>query len=227
MEALMSLSKTDGVLGVVVFDDAGTCLENHLPAPYEPILIADVVKRLSVAFDAFASLESGPIASFSVDCEDGSLLLRRVDQHWVVALTHPDVNMSMLNVAMNVVVLNLMRGMPGSGKQLAARNLTDSFTGHSSGSLTISSRGRSLDVPPDAVDRAVVQQLLVIYTDFLGPAAKAVLKQQLAALGVTSRSLRRVQFGDLVARLTQKIPGPQRQQEFAAAVRQFQDRALL
>src|SRR3954465_6035137 len=101
MEALTSLSKTDGVLGVVVFDDAGTCLENHLPPPYEPILIAEVVKRLSVAFDAFSSLESAPIASFAVDCEDGSLLLRRVDQHWVVALTHPDVNMSMLNVAMN------------------------------------------------------------------------------------------------------------------------------
>jgi predicted regulator of Ras-like GTPase activity (Roadblock/LC7/MglB family) len=226
-EALANLTKTDGVLGVVVFDDQGTCLVNHLPAPYEPILLAEVVQRLSAVFDVFSSLEQGPPASFSVECEDGCLVLRRVEQHWVVALTHPDVNMNMLNVAMNVVVLNLSRGYPGSGTQAASRSVMESMTGRSSTSLSMSNEASELEIPPDAVDRSIVQQLLVIYREFLGPAAKVVFKQQLGTLGVTSRTLRRAQFGDLVARLTSKIPVVQRQKEFIAAARQFQDRVLL
>jgi predicted regulator of Ras-like GTPase activity (Roadblock/LC7/MglB family) len=226
-EALATLSKTDGVLGVVVFDEHGTCLVNHLPAPYEPILLSQVVSRLSAVFDVFSSLEEGAPTSFSVDCEDGSMILRRVDQHWVVALTHPDVNMNMLNVAMNVVVLNLGRGFPSSGTQAASRVITESMNGRSSTGLSISSAGSGIDIPPDAIDRAVVHQLLGIYRDFLGPAAKLVFKQQLAALGVTSRTLRRAQLADLVGRLATKIPVPQRQKEFMAAVRQFQQRVLL
>ena len=36
-EALATLSRTDGVVGVVVFDDSGRCVANDLPPPYEPI----------------------------------------------------------------------------------------------------------------------------------------------------------------------------------------------
>jgi hypothetical protein len=226
-EAVANLSKTDGVLGVVVFDDQGTCVVNHLPAPYEPILLSEVVRRLSATFDVFSSLDDGAPTSFSVDCEDGSMVLRCVEHHWVVALTHPDVNMNMLNVAMNVVVLNLGRGFPGSGTHPASHVLTESMTSRSSFSLSKSTSEADVEIPPDAVDRSVVQQLLVIYRDFLGPAAKMVFKQQLAGLGVTSRSLRRVQVGDLVQRLASKIPVAQRQKEFILAARQFQDRVLL
>jgi predicted regulator of Ras-like GTPase activity (Roadblock/LC7/MglB family) len=226
-EALANLSKTDGVLGVVVFDDQGTCVVNHLPPPYEPILLSEVVRRLSAAFDVFASMGDGAPTSFSVDCEDGSMVLRCVDHHWVVALTHPEVNMNMLNVAMNVVVLNLGRGGYASGTQPASRVLTESMTSRSSTSLSISNSEQDLDIPPDAVDRAIVQQLLTIYKEYLGPAAKLVVKQQLAALGVTSRTLRRPQFADLISRLASKIPVPQRQKEFLVAARQFQDRVLL
>jgi predicted regulator of Ras-like GTPase activity (Roadblock/LC7/MglB family) len=226
-EALANLSKTDGVLGVVVFDDQGTCLVHHLPPPYEPILIAEVVRRLSSAFEVFAAMGDGTPTSFSVDCEDGSMVLRYVDRHWVVALTHPDVNMNLLNVAMNVVVLNLGRGYPGSGTQPTTQRLNESMTGRSSGSLSMSHSEGDVEIPPDAVDRSVVQQLLAIYREFLGPAAKLVFKQQLGSLGVSSRTLRRAQVGDLVARLAAKIPVPQRQKEFVAAARKFQDRVLL
>jgi len=226
-EALSTLSKTDGVLGVVVFDDQGTCLANHLPAPYEPILLSEVVRRLSSAFDVFSSLAEGAPSSFSVDCEDGSLILRCVERYWVVALTHPDANMNLLNVAMNVVVLNLSRGYPGSGTQPASRVLTESMTGRSSGSLSISNPDVDGEIPPDAVDRSVLQSLLVIYREYLGPAAKIVFKQQLEGLGVTSRTLRKAQLGDLLTRLSAKIPVAQRQKEFLAAARQLRERVLL
>jgi predicted regulator of Ras-like GTPase activity (Roadblock/LC7/MglB family) len=221
-EALASLSKTDGVIGVVVFDEHGRCVANELPPPYEPILLSEVRDRLSAAFDAFSSLDNGEIVSFSADCEEGSIVLRRVERHWVLALTQADVNMNMLNVAMNVVVLNLSRGQ-NSGTRLAVQNAT-SRTGSMQ---SMASSSANIETPPDALDRAILQQLLSIYQEFLGPAAKAVMKQQLASLGVTSRTLRRGQFGDLVTRLNSKIPVPQRQREFMAQVQKFQERALL
>jgi predicted regulator of Ras-like GTPase activity (Roadblock/LC7/MglB family) len=224
-EAFATVAKTEGVLGVVVFDDSGTCIHNDLPAPYESILVAEVVRRMRGAFDIFSSIEESEVSSFSVECEEGSTIMRKVDHYWILALARTNANLNMLNVALNVLALNLTRGNPGSGTALASRSkMTDSLNAHSSGRLSISNATSDIDIPRDAVDRALLQQLLEIYREYLGPAAKAVFKQQLAALGVTSRTLRRGQLGDLVARLTSKIPVPQRQKEFTSAVRQFFDR---
>lgn len=226
-EAFQTLSKTDGVVGVVVFDDHGGCLVSEMPAPYEPILLFEVLKRFWSAFAAFSSLDNGAVTSFCLDCEEGSVVVRRVDHHWVLALTHSEVNMAMLNVAMNVVVLNMSRsGQPSSGTQRAARASSDSLS-RSIITQSMSSDAGDQEIPPDAVDRALLQQLVVIYQEYMGPAAKAVLKQQLAALGVTSRTLRRGQFGDLTARLASKIPVVDRQREFTSAVQKFRERMLL
>jgi len=134
--------------------------------------------------------------------------------------------MSMLNVAMNVVVLNLSRSQPTSGTLRSARS-SESLVSRTGVTQSMSSESAGLEIPPDAVDRALIQQLVVIYQEYMGPAAKAVLKQQLAALGVTSRTLRRGQFGDLAARLTSKIPVAERQREFTSAVQKFRERMLL
>jgi hypothetical protein len=82
------------------------------------------------------------------------------------------------------------------------------------------------DIPADAVDRSIVQRLLVIYTDYLGPAAKLVFKQQLAALAVTSRTLPRARVSELVTLLAARIPVQERRGEFAAAVREYRERML-
>jgi predicted regulator of Ras-like GTPase activity (Roadblock/LC7/MglB family) len=222
-EAFATLSRTDGVIGVVVFDDGGRCIANDLPPPYEPILLAEVLRRLSAAFDVFSSLDSAEVTSFAVDCEEGSVVVRRVEQHWVLALTQAEVNMSLLNVAMNVVVLNLSRS---SGSQPIGRNHMDTPSARSA-QMTHSTHAEQLEIPPDALDRSAVQQLLIIYTEYLGPAAKPIMKQQLAALGVTSRTLRRGQLSDLVARLSAKIPVAARQQEFSSAVQAFRQRVSI
>ncbi len=226
-EAFASLTKTEGVIGVMVLDEEGCCISNDMPPPYEPILIAEVVRRLSSAFDTFSALEAGTVTHFCMDCDEGSVLVRRLEQSWVVALTHPDVNMSMLNVAMNVVALNLSRGQPASGTLRAARSTMDAAESRPSGTQTMSSSSGELEIPPDAVDRALLQQLVVLYQEYMGPAAKAVVKQQLSALGVTSRTLRRRQLGDLAARMMAKIPVAERQREFAAALAKFRERVLL
>jgi len=228
-EAFATLSKTDGVIGVMVFDEHGSCVANDMPAPYEPILLSEVVRRLSVAFDTFSSLDGGSPSSFSMDCEEGSVVVRRMESSWVIALTQPEVNMSMLNVAMNVVALNLSRAQPSSVTLRTARITADSLVSRPSGlhATSTSSSSGDVEIPPDAVDRVLIQQLVTIYQEYMGPAAKAVVKQQLSALGVTSRSLRRSQFGDLVARLAAKIPSAERQRDFGDAVAAFRQRVLL
>lgn len=226
-EALASLTATEGVRGVIVFDAAGTCVANDLPAPYEPALMAEAAKRIAQVFDVFASIDDGAVSSFSVNCDAGGIVLRYTPPHTLLALTTPNVNMNVLNVALNVVTLNLGRKQSGTQLQTSARALVDPVASHSSQLLSQSGDIPDQAIPPDAVDRLVVVQLLEVYRNFLGPAAKLMLKQQLGLLGVTSHTLRRSQFGDFVTRLAQKIPSVERQREFVAAARELAQRFLV
>jgi predicted regulator of Ras-like GTPase activity (Roadblock/LC7/MglB family) len=225
-EALASLTATEGVRGVIVFDAAGNCVANDLPPPYEPALMAEAAKRIALVFDVFASIDDGTVSSFSVNCEAGGLVLRYTPPHTLMALTTPNVNMNVLNVALNVVTLNLSRKQSGT-QQVSSRLPVDAGASHSSQLLSQSGDIPDQPVPPDAVDRRVLVQLLEVYRNFLGPAAKLVLKQQLNLLGVTSHTLRRSQFGDFVTRLAQKIPSVERQREFVTAARELAQRFLV
>lgn len=227
-EALASLTSTEGVRGVIVFDADGNCIANDLPPPYEPALMAEAAKRIALVFDVFASIDDGAVSSFSVHCDAGGVVLRHAPPHTVLALTTPNVNANVLNVALNVVILNLLRKQ--SGTQLAAAprpSQPDVAASHSSQLLSQSGDIPEQQIPPDAVDRRLVVQLLDVYRNFLGPAAKLVLKQQLNLLGVTSYTLRRSQFGEFVTRLAQRIPSVERQQEFLAAARELAQRQLV
>jgi predicted regulator of Ras-like GTPase activity (Roadblock/LC7/MglB family) len=212
--ALTNLSGTEGVRGVIVFDADGTCVANDLPAPYEPMLLAEAAKRVVDICDVFASLEDGNVNSFSAMGDEGGIVLRYVAPHTLIALTTPTVNMNVLNVAMNVVALNLGRKTSGTQPSMTGRKALDPVASQPSQSLSQSGDVGEQPIPPDAVDRALILSLLDVYRNYLGPAAKVVLKQQLAALGVTSRSLRIGQYGDFVMRLAQKIPSVERQREF-------------
>lgn len=194
-EALASLTATEGVRGVIVFDADGNCVANDLPAPYEPALMAEAAKRIALVFDVFASTDDGQIISFSANCDAGGIVLRYAAPHTVIALTTPNVNMNVLNVAMNVVTLNLLRKQSGTQLQATTRAPSDAVASHSSQMLSQSGDIPEQQIPPDALDRRVILQLLELYRNFLGPAAKLMLKQQLNALGVTSYTLRRSQFG--------------------------------
>jgi predicted regulator of Ras-like GTPase activity (Roadblock/LC7/MglB family) len=225
--ALTSLAGTEGVRGVIVFDADGTCVANDLPAPYDPLLMAEAVKHVSLVCDVFASLEEGTVVSMSAKGEEGGIVLRYVHPHTLIALTTPRVNMNVLNVAMNVVALNLSRKTSGTQPQASTRVNIDPIASQGSMGLSQSGSIPGQQIPPDAVERVLVMQLLELYKNFMGPAAKLVLKQQLAELGVTSRTLRSAQLGDFVARLAQKIPNSERQREFSAAARQLQERAVM
>jgi hypothetical protein len=164
------------------------------------------------------------VNSFSAMGEEGGIVLRYVAPHTLIALTTPTVNMNVLNVAMNVVALNLGRKTSGTQPSMANRKAIDPVSSQQSHTLSQSGDIPDAPIPPDAVDRALILQLLDVYRNYLGPAAKLVLKQQLAALGVTSRSLRVGQYGDFVTRLAQKIPSPERQREFIVQAQRLRER---
>lgn len=228
IEGLSSLTATAGVRGVVVFDDADTCLASALNPPYEANFIIDAVKRLMSVFDVFSSLREGALADVTLLCDGGGMTARYSNPHTIVALTEPEVNPNMLHVAMNVVALNLQRisggasaGAPSSTAfrpNPARVGFNPMETAGSSRVLTTTGSGGAQEVPPDAVDRAKVLQVLDVYRQFVGPAAKVMLKQELEGLGVTSRSLRQGQFRDFIARLARRIPSTERQQQFFQAV---------
>jgi predicted regulator of Ras-like GTPase activity (Roadblock/LC7/MglB family) len=229
--ALTNLAGTEGVRGVIVFDADGTCVVNDLPAPYEPMLLAEAAKRVAEVCDVFSAMDDGAVNSFSAMGEEGGIVLRYVAPHTLIALTTPSVNMNVLNVAMNVVALNLGRKASGTqpltNSRSAAIDPVASQTSHASQTLSQSGDIPEQQIPPDALDRAVVLSLLEAYRNFLGPAAKLVFKQQLAAFGVTSRTLRAGQFGDFVIRLAQKIPSPERQREFVLNAQKLRERSIL
>jgi predicted regulator of Ras-like GTPase activity (Roadblock/LC7/MglB family) len=226
-EALTSLTATEGVRGVIVFDADGNCIANDLPMPYDPGLMAEATKRIWLIFDVFASMDDGAVNSFSLNCDAGGIVLRHSPPHTLIALTTPNVNMNVLTVALNVATLNLSRRQSGTQQAMNTRTPNSASNIHSSQLLSQSGGVSDQPIPPDAVDRQVIIQLLEVYRNYLGPAAKVVLKQQLAQLGVSSHTLRRGQFGDFVTRLAQKIPSPDRQRDFVAAARDLAQRLLV
>lgn len=224
--ALAALCKTDGVVGAVVLDELGACVADHLPPPYEPLLFLEMVARVLAVFDLIATLDEGEAESLALDCEDGGLVLRRLDRQWLMVLTRPEINLSLLNVALNVAALNWQREVRGSHSD--PNRLAGAIAPTERRAESTPARSESAsENPVDAVPHAVLRDLLDLYAEYLGPAAKLVFKQQLAALGVTARSLRRAQLSDFVAQLTEYIPRPERKQDFAAAVRAYRERVLL
>jgi predicted regulator of Ras-like GTPase activity (Roadblock/LC7/MglB family) len=220
--SLSALASTEGVRGSVIFDGSGMVVATDLPPPYEPVLMAEVVKRLAGAFDVFTSLEESAVSGLFAHCDGGGLLMRKVEPHTLVVLTKPEVNVNLLNVALNVLALNLAR--EATNDSAASRsNMSLPMGVQSSHMLSQSGAAPGEIIPPDAVGKATVMRLLNVFTEYMGPAAKVVLKQQLAALGVSSRTLRHAQYNDLVGRLASKLPSGPRQGQFTEAARRLHD----
>ena len=229
-EALSSLAGTAGVRGFAVLDNSGTCISKSLPPPYEAFLVEDAAKRIAATANVFGSMDEGLFNGFVLNCTEGNLVFRLIDQFIIMALTEPTVNPNILHVAFNVVASNLNRS---SSSEPAERiSWTDSYktppeiTSPSIDTSEALSSSASIS-SHDAVPRIIIQELLRIYVNYLGPAAKTVLKAQLSDLGATSRTLHYLQFDELVIRLTRKIPSAERQKEFQQAAQQLAKRISL
>lgn len=215
VSALATVTATQGVRGVVVFDAGGSCIESDLPPAYDLAKMRDLLHRVDGAGDVFSSLGDGPVSAFALACEGGTVIVRRAGGHTVLTLADPSVNVNLLNVALNVLVLNLER-MSQSQVELDTELLTAPAEVRS---VRRSSQAPEL-IPPDALGRPVVLRLLEVFTSYMGPAARMVLRQQLDTLGASTRTLRESQYDSLVLALATRIPSPVRKDEFLAAARQ-------
>lgn len=219
-----TLMKAPGVLGFLVLDPSDEALAHQLPSPYEPILLIQAMSEIRSTFDFFSSMgESGSFSSMVAFCEGGRLIVRQINQHTLIILCKATINPVMLGVALNVAGLKLERALSNQPSAPSA-NLQASWGQHGgpgglmNSSLQLSasrSTAENMPTPPDAISRTILTQLLKLYATFLGPAAKTILKRELARLGVTSRTLREGQFPDLVGLLAERLP-PQRRAEFIA-----------
>jgi len=72
-----------------------------------------------------------------------------------------------------------------------------------------------------------LRELLNVFTEYFGPAARLVFKQHLAALGVTAQTLPRNELGMFLLELAKTIPSAHQQQEFMAKVQAYRTRSLL
>jgi hypothetical protein len=226
--ALSGLAQIPGVRGYAVFDQNGQCLAHDLPAPYEPILMAQAMEELAQAFDALKVLDEWGIETFVGRFQEGCLVMKPLANHRLVILTVPEMNMVKLNIGVTVASLKFERGDSGGG---GSAGPSQSFPRTSSGfgqslpprtapsmtSWTASPVSESL-VPADAVGQFVMTQLLKLFTARVGPMAKILMGKQMRELGLQERTVGLSQYGDVVTLLARNIAeGPQRQDFIGAA----------
>ena len=215
---LSTIVSTAGVNAAAIFDSAGECIASELPPPYEPILLADAMDKLNGAYDFFTAMgDDAAMSALSVRCDDGYLLLRKVGDLTTLVLAETKVNVAMLNVALNVLALNMSRrskapSAVGDSQRLSAPPLQGSMW---------SSPSATSPPPPDAVGKAPIRDLLHMLQRLVGPAAKLVLKQELTKLGVSARTLRQGQWADLIDALGRRIADADKRRAFAEAAKQL------
>lgn len=205
--ALGPLSGSPHVLAAAIFDESGQCTESHLPPPYDPILIQDMIVKLGEAFDNFSALgHQSPARSFAASCEAGSVIMRRIEGSTIVALVEKAGNMVMVNVALNVVGLKLRRGAE------ASKSASDHFLSPSA-SASLGQSGSFVQAT-NVVPRAALQRLLKLYQHEVGPAAKLLLKRELSGLGLSARALRPERYPAVVRGLALHIQNPELRDTF-------------
>ncbi len=106
--ALAQLSQVEGVIGYGLFDRRGVCINSNLEPPYEPVLLSETLRKLAALIDSLPAtdLPSMP-RHFVAECEEHCLVVRGMDQGNVVVMTTKTADMGMLNVALNVLRLEL------------------------------------------------------------------------------------------------------------------------
>lgn len=229
-DILEKLCSIQGVVGCAVYDGSDNCLAHAAPEVFEPILFTRVIGELQEAFNLYRSIEaSASLSTFIARFEDGYLDVRWVNGHAILTMAKPSVNTAMLNVGLNAAALKLSKVLagepvPASGSGVVVKtppplpSVGDSRRMGSGLSISPGSRPDQL-VPPDAVGLSVVNALVKLLAQEVGPFAKVHVKNELAKLGVSAQTVGRGQFLDLIGMVAKKIPDVAKQRDFVAAAK--------
>ncbi|MFZ5891713.1 MAG: hypothetical protein ACOY0T_11720 [Myxococcota bacterium] len=211
---LDELCRTEGLVGALLFDSARCCVARRLPTALDNQSLAETCERVHGVFDALSSLAEGVPDDFALAGDEGMLFLRHVHGHWLLVLSDSNVNLSVLGVVLNVAALAIERCLQAEATLPRASN-------------SLASGQREAAPAADVVPLVVVRALLDLYAEHLGPAAKPIFKQQLSEIGATSRTLRRADVPNFVARLSERIPIAHARAEFSRGARLYGERMLL
>jgi hypothetical protein len=224
MEALpilASLNEINGVVGSALFDETDECIAHKAPAPYEPILLAQVMGGVRNALELVSSLdEAKDSSSFHIWLDEGCLVLRTIESLNLLVLGTANLNMSMLSVGLNVASLKLAKAKATNQLSRSSPNVgTSGAVGTSSrqvSSLTPVSNQEGQVRLPNAVGPAVVDALIKMFARHIGPFAKMAVKEEMKKLGVTPYSLVPAQFDDLISILSTRLPDAAKRSQFIA-----------
>jgi len=112
--ALHQLAAIPGVVGGMVFDRAGAVVAAEFPPVFEPGCLAPLAAQL--AGDAyFAEWMTGEQAMLDLRFGDGHVVVRPVDDRWLLVLCTPQTNRPLLAMSLTQVVRRLRPG-PGAAR---------------------------------------------------------------------------------------------------------------
>ena len=219
---LTNLKSIDGVVSCALFSVDNKCLAHQLSPPYEPILLSRIMSEMQQVFDLVTYLdEPAPLTQFVSQHENGTILIRWIDNMKLIVLTKPDTNLAMVNVGVNVASLKVTeakaKGTLHEMQAVSAARSQRSVSINTPSSLSMSGAGG--DAPPDAVGAEVLKRLLKALARQLGPASKIVLKQEITKMGSSPSTLVAGQYNDLVLMLSRRIPDQSKIDEFLREAR--------
>ena len=213
-ELLDNLCAVPNVRGAALYTDVGLCLDHRLDAPYEQGLVSTVLKELLVAFESYRYMESAAISVGLARASEGVIAFMAANRFHVLALADQNVNPAFIHVAFGALRHKLMTLDADSVSQLSSRE------GHrvSESHLTIEAAGLEKLGRQDFVSTKRVKQLVEAFTEFAGPAARLVIKQELKALGCSATTLTRPQYDELVNALKGRLNTADQRSTFLANI---------
>ncbi|MEL6184422.1 MAG: hypothetical protein AAFU79_07350 [Myxococcota bacterium] len=215
-ELLVNLCGVPKVWGAALYTEEGVCIESRLEAPFEEGFVHTVLKDLVAATESYRFLDPAPISMAVAQAHSGLLAFMSRNRMRVLALAGREVNPVFLHVAFG----SLAKRLDAFDSDMVLSLSHSSPVAPVSGShLTIEASQIERVPPVGAVTVEEMRQILIAFTEFAGPAAKMVLKQQLRELGYGSSSLPRGQLEIFLDRLTLRLPTPSQREKFRASLR--------
>ena len=213
-ELLDNLCAVPNVRGASLFTDSGLCLEHRLTAPYAQEHIAGVLKDLVVAFESYRYMEPASVSLALARASDGVLAFMSANQFRVLALADTGVNLAFIQVAFGALRNKLETLDASSISHVSGSDVLQSADSHLS--IDASKLGKISNNAP--VNSRRLKRVIAAFTEFAGPAARLVVKQELKALGATAQTMTRPQFDQLIQRLSARLATDEQRNAFSANI---------
>ena len=216
-QLLQQLTAIEGVQGAALFNEQGGCVAHQLTPPFEAILLVEAIPELSSAVDMFSYLDKSDFQDFVANLENGTVIARKTGGWLVLIVGSPALQVPLVNVALSVVSIKLKQaGPPPAAPERVA-------TGSMSLGSIAGSVGTGSQIPADAVGINKVRALLKALATQLGPFAKVLLKQEMAKMGVSARTVGYSHYRDLADVLGKRIPDESKRDEFSKQAKAILD----